>query len=205
MRHRQSKRLRQFSHCNQVPLLAVLLGQDVFLGRRQQGQSFCWRAGAPLRAVKAVEQVATDLILLDHHLHRLLLVERGFSAAAALGIGCQGAFQFMRQPQVVHHQSVRLVPEHPIDPSDGLHQAVAAHGLVHIHGVQAGRVKAGQPHIAHQHQTQRVCVIAETFGQGLALRLGANMRLPGRRVGGRAGHHDFDLSLVVFPLMPGRT
>ena len=37
---------------------------------------------------------------------------------------------------------------------DGLHEAVALHRLVSIHRVQAGRVKAGQPNVAHDHDAE---------------------------------------------------
>ena len=57
--------------------------------------------------------------------------------------------QFVGNADVIHHQAALLVLEHAVHPGDGLHQVVALHGLVHIQGMHAGRVEAGQPHVAH--------------------------------------------------------
>ena len=108
----------------------------------------------------------------------LLLVQRGLTLAAAFGVGGEGLLQVLGQAQVVHDQAARFVLEHAVDAGDGLHQAVAAHRLVDVHGVQAGGVEAGEPHVAHQHDLQRVVGVAEPFGQGLAPRLVADVRLP---------------------------
>ena len=92
--------------------------------------------------------------------------------------------QLVGQAEIVHHQAAGLVLEHPVDPGDGLHQPVAAHRLVHVHGVQAGRVEAGQPHVAHDDHLERVLRVLEPLGQFLAARLVADVRLPlraGRR------------------------
>ena len=64
----------------------------------------------------------------------------------------QRLFQVWADPDVIDHQIVELVLKHAIHSGDGLHQTVAAHGLVDIHGVYAGRVETGQPHIAHDHK-----------------------------------------------------
>ena len=70
--------------------------------------------------------------------------------------------------------------------------------------MKAGRVESGEPHVAHQHDTQWVGGIAEPVGQSLAPGLVTEMRLPFGRVGGGAGHHHLDVSLVVVILMPVR-
>ena len=98
-----------------------------------------------------MEQIAADFVLLQHHRHRFLLIKRGLPGATAFGVGCQCALEFVGQAQVINNQTTRLVLEHAVDPGDRLHQSVAAHRLVHIHGVQARRIEAGQPHVAYQH------------------------------------------------------
>ena len=90
----------------------------------------------------------------------------------------------MGEPEVVHHQPAGLVAENPVDPGDGLHQTVAPHGLVHVHGVQTGCIEAGEPHVAHQHHLQRVVGVAEPVGQRLTARLVADVGLPVGRVRG---------------------
>ncbi len=117
---------------------------------------------------------------------------RRLARAAALGVGGERLLQLVGEAQVVHHQPAGLVPEHAVHAGDGLHQPVAAHRLVDVHRVQARRVEAGEPHVAHDHDLERVVRVAEALGQRLAARLVADVRLPVERVGGRAGHHDLD-------------
>ena len=117
----------------------------------QQAEAFLRRTGSPLGPVEAVEQTAADFVLLQHHRHRFRLIECGLSGAAAFGVGRQGALEFVGQAQVIDNQTTRLVLEHAVDARNRLHQSVAAHRLVHIHGVQARRIEAGQPHVAYQH------------------------------------------------------
>ena len=74
MRHRQRERLGQLAHGVQAPVLAVLL-QDVLLRGGQQAEPLRRRAAGPLRPVEAVEETAADLVLLEHHGDRFVLVE----------------------------------------------------------------------------------------------------------------------------------
>src|SRR5207249_611064 len=71
----------------------------------------------------------------------------------------------------------------------------AAHRLVQVHGVQAWRVEAGEPHVTHEHHVQRVGGVAEAVGQRLAPRFVADVGLPIGRIRGRAGHHHLDGAL----------
>src|SRR5690242_10483156 len=57
---------------------------------------------------------------------------------------------------VIHDQAAGLVPEDAIDARNRLHQRVAAHRLINIERVQARHVKAGQPHVAHDDDPERV-------------------------------------------------
>ena len=91
----------------QAALLAVVLGQDVLLGRGQQSQPFRRRAGGPPGPIEPVELAESDLVLLQHYRHRFRLIERRLAGAAALGVGGQGAFQFVGKAQVVDHQAAR--------------------------------------------------------------------------------------------------
>ena len=115
----------------------------------------------------------------------------------ALRVGRQRLLQLVGQAEVVDHQPAGLVLEDAVHARDGLHQPVPAHRLVHVHRVQARRVEAGQPHVAHDHDLERVCRVAEARGQVFAPRLVADVRLPVERVGRRAGHHDLERALLV--------
>jgi len=137
-----------------------------------------------------VENAAANLVPLQHDSHSLFLVDGRLPLAAALGVVGQSGFELVCQAEVVHHQAARLVFEHTVHPRDGLHQPVAAHRLVHIHRVQAGRVKARQPHIANDHDFERVFRVLETLRQFLATLLVSDMGLPIDRIGGRTRHHD---------------
>ena len=86
-----------------------------------------------------------------HDCHRLFLVQRRLARAAAFSVSGESLPELVGQAQVVDYQATGLVLEHPVHPGDGLHQPVAPHRLVHVHRVEAGRVKAGEPHIPHQH------------------------------------------------------
>ncbi len=162
----------------------------------QQAEPLLRRAGRPLRPVEAVEEAAADLVLLQHHGDGLVLVERRLARAAALGVGGQRLLQLVGQAQVVHHQPAGLVLEHAVDARDRLHQPVAAHRLVDVHRVQARRVEAGEPHVAHDARSG-------TGRSGSRKRLASAsrrglLRMCGCQssgIGGRAGHHDLERAL----------
>ena len=80
-----------------------------------------------------------------------------------------------------------------------------AHRLVDIHGVQARRIEAGEPHVAHQHYLQRVVGIAEPLGERFPAWLVADVRLPFGRIGGGAGHHHLEPPPGVIIVVPLRT
>ncbi|MNG26538.1 hypothetical protein D3C84_1115400 [compost metagenome] len=42
---------------------------------------------------------------------------------------------------------------------------MALHGFVHVQGVDAGRIEAGQPHVTDDHQLERIERILEAFFQ----------------------------------------
>ncbi|MNV22853.1 hypothetical protein D3C71_1138460 [compost metagenome] len=110
----------------------------------------------------------------------------------------------MGNTDVVDNQAGRLITKHAIDPCDGLHQTVTLHRFVYIHGMHGWCVEASQPHVAHDHQLQRIVRVFRSPGQQIAPGFVANMRLPLRRVAGRAGHHDLDSSQRIVSVMPVR-
>jgi hypothetical protein len=70
--------------------------------------------------------------------------------------------------------------------------------------VQARRIKAREPHIAHKDDLEGVTWVAEPLGKSFAPGLVANVRHPIEGVGGGAGHHNFDGTLIIGVLMPLR-
>ena len=71
--------------------------------------------------------------------------------------------QIVRNADVVHHEAARFVLEDPIDPRNRLHQIVVFHGLINVHCCQAGYVKAGEPHIPYDHDSQWVVCFLESL------------------------------------------
>ena len=69
--------------------------------------------------------------------------------------------RFHGDPEIVDHQPARLVAEDPVDAGDRLHQSVAAHRLVNIYLMQAGRVETGEPHVARRPARFPVPMLAE--------------------------------------------
>jgi len=181
------------------PLL--LLAENPFDGTGHHGQPFAGRAAQGRAVVEAVKHVAHDLVLLKQHRHGLTLVDAGLVLVGP-GILGECRFQVLGDADVIHDQAGRLVAEHPVDAGDGLHQAVSAHWLVDVQGVHAGRVEAGQPHVTHDRQPQRVLRITGALGQEITPRLVADVLLPRNRVGRRAGHHDLDAPGGVVAAVP---
>ena len=70
--------------------------------------------------------------------------------------------------------------------------------------MQARRVEAGEPHVAHDHDPERIGRVAEAGRQRLAARLVADVRLPVERVRRRAGHHHLERALLVVLAVPRR-
>ena len=183
--------------------------------RHQQRQRIRLEAAV----VKSMHHATDDVQFFQQHRQRLMGIHRGLTTTLCIGVGLQRRLQLVGNADVVHHQTAFLVAEHTVDTGNGLHQVVALHGLVHVHRVAAGRIEAGQPHVPHDHQLQRIGRILEAFFQTLLCVVVVQMALQPFRVGGRAGHDDSDGApvrvggliqrilrvLIVFGVMPFRT
>ncbi|MNY32306.1 hypothetical protein D3C86_1665130 [compost metagenome] len=66
---------------------------------------------------------------------------RRVALAFGIGVGLERSFQFIGNADVIDDQTTRLILEHTVDAGDGLHQVVALHGFVDIHGVATRSVK----------------------------------------------------------------
>ena len=95
-----------------------------------------------------MEHGLNDLVLLQHESHNLFLGDACLSSIA-FGVLGQGLLQALSYAQIIHDQAAGLVLENTVDAGDSLHQAVALHEFVNIHGVQAGSIEAGKPHVSY--------------------------------------------------------
>ena len=141
-------------------------------------------------------------MLLLHHRHPLGHIEGRIALATAVGVGSQRLLELVGQAEIIHDESTGLVLEHAVHPCDGLHESVVPHRLVHVHGVQAGGVEAGEPHVPHQDKFQRVGWVFKPHRQLFASLLVAHMLLPLKRIGGAAGHDDLDLPFRIIVVVP---
>ena len=194
------QRAGKFRHHLHPALFAVFLFEDVFLSGGDERQAFGGFAGGPLVPVEAVHQVAGDAVLLQHHGDGLGGVKGRVPLAAALGVGDERFLELIGEAEVIHHQATRLVAEDAVHAGDGLHEAMALHRLVGTHGVQAGRVEAGQPHVSHDHDLEGVFGVLEPIRQVAPGVFAADVFLPIRAVLRAAGHHD--LQRIFRPLGP---
>ncbi len=83
------------------------------------------------------------------------------TAACSRAIDSQRLLQVTEDTHVVNDQAAYLVLENTISAGDSLHQRVIAHGLVEVERGEAGHVKAGDPHGAHEDDAQRIICILE--------------------------------------------
>ncbi|MCY1512902.1 hypothetical protein D9M68_473800 [compost metagenome] len=159
-------------------------------------------AGQEVAVIEAMQQAAQHVEFFLQHRIGFMGVDGGPPPAFAGGVFLERRLQFVGNADVIHHQATLLVLEHPIDPGDGLHQVVALHRLVDIQGMHARRIEAGQPHVADDHQLQRIGRILETLLQALLHLAGVNMRAQQCLVRGTAGHDDLHRALLRIIVVP---
>src|SRR5438094_5726845 len=66
-----------------------------------------------------------------------------------------------------------------------------AHRLIDIHRAERWRVESREPHVAHDHDLERIFRIFETGGELPTLVFVADVLLPVRSVFGATSHYDF--------------
>ena len=162
----------------------------MFLSRRNQRQLLHSAAGDPEAPVEPVQDVTGDFILLQQDRNRLSHIVAGRSRAAAGGIGSHRVTQLIGKAEIIDNQAARLLAEHAVHASNRLHQPVAPHGLVSVHGMQTRSIKARQPHVPHDHDAKRILAVFEAVRQRSAFFLITDVRLPFRSVVGTARHDD---------------
>jgi hypothetical protein len=96
----------------------------------------------------------------------LELDDVGDDLAEAFFVEFERLGHVVEDAEVVDDQAVGLlVAVGAVGAGDGLQQGVVAHGLVEIHGLQDGRVEAGQQLGGDDEDLQRVVGVAEAVEQ----------------------------------------
>ena len=93
---------------------------------------------------------------------------------------------------VIHYQSLLLALVFAVYSGDGLDQAVLLNRLINVDGVQAGHIKAGEPHIHHNGDLEVGFFIFELLIQLLAILLATQKVIKLVIVVFIARHHHFD-------------
>jgi len=66
----------------------------------------------------------------------------------------QGLLERIADTDIVHDKSAGFVHKDTVYSCNGLHEGVPFHQLVDVERMEAGDIKARQPHIPHNHQLQ---------------------------------------------------
>ena len=153
-RHSEGKGLRQVAHGGDKAVLAVLLGEDVLLRRRQESQPFGRRAGGPCAEVEAVQHAEAYLVFLQHERDRFPLVHGGSAGAAAFGVGGQRLLEFCGtgrdspRPDRRACRGTRGLRER--SPASGRGRAI---GCPRTWCAGSAHRKPVSPHVAHQYDS----------------------------------------------------
>ena len=138
-----------------------------------------------------MEQIAADLQFFlkfricgfsDVHITILLTVTGG--------ILFHRLFKSRSDADIIDDQPALLVLEHAVHAGNRLHQIVAVHGLVHIHGGKRRYVKTGQPHINDNGNLERIIVVFESACQLLLVCFRADNVFPILGIFVAAGHYN---------------
>jgi hypothetical protein len=94
--------------------------------------------------VEPVQDSANLLVFLQHHRHGFFLIQRDLASTFAVRVVGQRLLQFLRQSEIFHDQTARLVFENPVHPRDSLPQTVPLFHCPRPVPVQKGLVKDGR-------------------------------------------------------------
>ena len=140
-----------------------------------------------------MEQITADLqFLLKFRVGGLSDVHIAVLLPVAGGILLHRLFQCRSNADIIDDQPALFVLEHAVHAGNRLHQTVAVHGLVHIHGGKRRHIKTGQPHIHDNRNLERVVVVLESACQFFLVRFGADDVFPILGVFVAARHHNGD-------------
>ena len=116
-----------------------------------------------------MKHLAHDFHLFKKHFQRFFLCLGRIAFSARIGIEGQGLFQRVADTDVIDDKSARFVHKDAVYPCDGLHEGMPFHQLVNVERMEAGDIKAGQPHIPHNDQLQGVLRVLHAVGKQAAV------------------------------------
>ncbi len=105
-------------------------------------------------------------LVFEEHLQELQVLDDGVDLVAVEG---EGLLQLVEDADEIEdeavglHHLLRLVLVGAIHPGDGLQQGVVAHRLVEIHGVEHGRVEAGEQFLGDDENLRLLVELAEAL------------------------------------------
>src|SRR5690554_6827495 len=146
---------------------------------------------------------------LSHHIVPMQKLLNGFALVhpdlrlVSWRVPFKRGLQVLRDADVVNNEARGLVLKHTVYARDGLHQPVPTHRLIHVHRVHAGRVKARQPHVSHEHNLELVLWVFGAACDEIATGLAAfQVLLPIVWVTRAAGHNDLHNAFLRVFRMP---
>ena len=174
-------------------LLATGIGEPVGAARDGIGLRLVEVAEeAPV--VEAVDELAADVeFLLPLHEGGLGDVGVAETLLVALRILLHGCLEGLGDADVIDDETTFLAGENAIDTGNGLHEVVAAHRLIDVHGGERRHIEAREPHVAHDGNLHRVVVVLELLRQLLLVVVVADDLLPVLGVLVARRHHDLHL------------
>ena len=111
----------------------------------------------------------------------------------ALRVLLHGSLECLGDADVIDDETTFFAGEDAIDACNGLHEVVAAHGLIDVHGGERRHIEAREPHVAHDGNLHRVVVVLELLRQLLLVVVVADDLLPVLGVLVARRHHDLHL------------
>lgn len=128
----EGKGTGEFSDPLQPARLAVVPRQDMILARRNEREPLGGLAPGPRRPVEAMQQIAGDAVLLQHHGNGLSRVEGRVTLAAALRVNRQRLLELFGKTEVIRHKPAGLVAEDAVHPRNGLHDLEWVLGVLEL-------------------------------------------------------------------------
>ena len=124
-----------------------------------------------------MEDSADDLVVALQYADGVALIEHRIPGAAGINVRRERPLEVIGDTEVVDDQATGLGFEDAIHARNRLNEAVPFHWLVDIHRVERRHVEAGQPHITHDHEPERICWVLEALLDRTAPRLVTDVRL----------------------------